>query len=234
MHYAVLTIIVFNRRRIEFNDHLVQHSNLSSSFYLRLMCFGGLEILATIPISSYFLYGAIYDGVKPWTGWRDVHSHFSNVLFIPRSIWEKSPFKASYELGRWISIICAFNFFALFGFAEEARTNYRTVYLTVAKHIGLSTASSEPSGSPQPKNKRNDIEGLVFAHTTTTDISIPIHDGENHNTNKKEGQTPQVNTTSANNFLNADVNDCHLYPIPPTLPEPAVIKSQAVTITDIN
>jgi hypothetical protein len=231
MHYAVLTIILFNRRRIEFNDHLAQHSNLSSSYYLRLMCFGGLEILGTVPLASYFLYLAISDGVKPWTGWRDVHSHFSNVSFIPRSIWENSPFKASYELGRWISVICAFNFFAFFGFAQEGRKNYRAVYLTVAKHLGLSGASSKPSGNPRPRKKRNDIEALVFAHTTTTNISIPIPDGENHNANKKEDQTRQVNTTSANTFFNADINDCHLYPIPPTLPEPAVTESKAVTIT---
>jgi len=222
MHYAVLTIIAFNRRRIEFNDHLAQHSNLSSSFYLRLMCFGGLEILGTVPVASYYLFCAISNGVEPWPGWRETHSHFSNVFFIPRSIWENSPSKAAYELGRWICVICAFNFFAFFGFAEEARTNYRAVYLTVAKHIGLSGASAKPSDSPQPRNKRNDIEALVFAHTTTTNISIPIPDGENHNSNKKEDEAPQVNTTSANTFSNADVNNC---PIPPTLPEPVTTES---------
>ena len=228
MHYAVLTIIAFNRRRVEFNDHLAQHSNLSSSYYLRLMCFGGLEILGTVPVASYYLFLAISTGVEPWPGWREAHSHFSNVFFIPRSIWENSSSKASYELGRWISVICAFNFFAFFGFAEEARKNYRAVYLTVAKHIGLSTPSSKPSGSPRPtgRNKRNDIEALVFAHTTTTNISIPIPDSDNHNTNRQEDhdQTPQVNETSANAFSNADVNNCHLYPSPPTLPESAVTK----------
>ena len=218
--YAVPTIIAFNRRRIDFNDHLAQHSNLSSSFYLRLMCFGGLEILATVPVASFFLYGAITAGIYPWTGWRDVHSHFSNIHFVPRSVWSKYP---NNELSRWISVICAFIFFAFFGFAEEARANYRAVYLTVVKHIGLSTASSKPSGSPRPK--RDDIEAVVFAHTTTTNISTPIPDGENHNANKKEDQTPQVNTTSANISFNADVNYCHLHPIPPTLPEPAVTKS---------
>jgi len=100
--------------------------------------------------------------------------------------------------------------------------NYRAAYLTVAKYIGLSTASPKPSGNPWPRKKKNDIEALVFAHTTTINISIPIPDGENHNA---KDQTPQVNTTSANTFFNADINDCHLHPIPPTLPEPAVTES---------
>ena len=225
VRYAVPTIIAFNKRRIEFNDLLAPHSNLSSSFYLRLMCFGGLEILGTVPIARYFLYLATSRGVEPWISWNNVHSNFSNVYFLPRSVWENLPSKASGELGRWIGVICAFNFFAFFGFAEEARTNYRAAYLTVAKHIGLSTTSSKPSGSPRPRSKRNDIEALVFAHTTSTNISIPIPDGENHNANKKEDQTPQVNTIAANTFFNADLNNCHLYPIPPTLPEPAVTKS---------
>ena len=220
--YAVPTIIAFNRRRVEFNDHLLQHSNLSSSFYLRLMCFGGLEILATVPLATFFLYSSIASGINPWTGWRDVHAHFSNVRFLPRSVWSEYP---DHELSRWIRVICAFIFFAFFGFAEEARTNYHAAYLTVAKTIGLYTASSKPSGSLRTKSKRNDIETLVFAHTTTTNISTPIPDGENHNANKKEDQTPQVNTTSANTSFNTDVNNCHLYPVPPTLPEPAVIKS---------
>ena len=219
-YYAVLAIMALNRRRVKFND-LAQHSNLNSSFYLRLMCFGGLEILGTIPVASYFLYLGIVNGVRPWISWDYVHSNFSNVLFVPRSVWAYSRFKTSYELGRWVSVICAFNFFAFFGFAKEARMNYRAVYLTVAKRIGLST---KPSGSPQPGTKRNDIEALTFAHTTTTNVSIPIPDGENHIANKK-GPTPQVNAPSANTFLDADANNFHLYPIPPTLPEPAVTRS---------
>ena len=231
--YAIPTIIAFNRRRIEFNDHLAKHSNISSSFYLRLMCFGGLEILCTVPIASFFLYLAAID-IAPWNSWRNVHLQFSHVWLIPRSIWENAPYKTSYEFGRWIGVISAFVFFAFFGFAEEARTNYRAAYLTVAKHIGLSTAPSKPSGSPQPRIKRNDIEALVFAHTTTTNISTPIPDGENHNANKEEDQTPQVNTTSANTSFNAGVNNCHLYPIPPTLPEPAVTKSYIGSYHHIN
>ena len=220
--YAVPTIITFNRRRVEFKDYLAQHSKLSSSLYLRLMCFGGLEILCTVPLASFFLYAAIHGGVSPWIDWRNVHSNFSRVVLLPRSVWSKD---STYELDRWIAVIGAFNFFAFFGFAEEARTNYRAVYLTVSKHIGLSTASTKPFGSPLPRSKRNDIEALVFAHTTTTNISTLIPNGENHNANTKEDQTPHVDTTSANTLFNADVNGCHFYPISPTPPEPAATES---------
>ena len=206
MYYAVLTIIVFNRRRVEFKDHLAQHSKLSSSLYLRLICFGGLEILGTVPIASYFLSTVISSGIHPWISWSDTHWQFSAVLFFPRSIWENSPAKIGYELGRWIPVIYALVFLAFFGFTEDARNNYSALYLTVAKHIGLSTTSSKPSGSPRPWNKSSDIEADVFAHTTTTTISISNPDSENHTANTKEDQMPQVNTTSANTVFNADVS----------------------------
>ncbi|KDR72071.1 hypothetical protein GALMADRAFT_21141, partial [Galerina marginata CBS 339.88] len=134
--YAVLTIIAFNRRRLEFNHLLAQHSNLTSNFYVRLMCFGGLEVLWTVPVASYFLYAHTFNpaDIHPWTSWAEVHSHFSNVFFTPRSTWKLNPIlRTDLELGRWLGVICAFLFFAFFGLAEEARTNYRAAYLTVAK-----------------------------------------------------------------------------------------------------
>ena len=39
-------------------------------------------------------------------------------------------------------VFCAFHFFIFFGFADEARKNYRYAFQSVAKRVGLSTASS--------------------------------------------------------------------------------------------
>ena len=43
------------------------------------------------------------------------------------------------EVFRWSLVLCAFVFFALFGFADEARQHYRLVYTTLASRIGYST-----------------------------------------------------------------------------------------------
>ncbi|KDR72046.1 hypothetical protein GALMADRAFT_74260 [Galerina marginata CBS 339.88] len=223
--YAVLTIIAFNRRRLEFNHLLAQHSNLTANFYVRLMCFGGLEVLWTVPVASYFLYSNTVNpaAIHPWTSWAEVHSQISSVYFTPRSIWDSNPrLRTNLELGRWLGVICAFLVFAFFGFAEEARMNYRAAYLTMAKYIGLPTTFSKTPGSSQQTGKRNDIESLVFAHTTTTNISVSKPDDEE---DKKEGETLQVDIASTNDSLNAEVNNCDLYPIIPILPEPAVTRS---------
>jgi len=48
----------------------------------------------------------------------------------------------SLETTRWFVILCAVVFFAYFGFADEARKNYRAAFGSVAKRVGLSTGGS--------------------------------------------------------------------------------------------
>jgi len=45
--------------------------------------------------------------------------------------------------GDWhyFTVFCAFVFFVFFGFADEARRNYRIVYISFAKKIGLLTGT---------------------------------------------------------------------------------------------
>ncbi|KDR68315.1 hypothetical protein GALMADRAFT_146535 [Galerina marginata CBS 339.88] len=167
--YSVPTFRAFNRRRIEFNDLLAEHSNLSSSFYIRLMCFAGIELMCTIPIGTYFIYVSSRN-LYPWISWADTHSHFSVVEQYPSVVWHSIPnLKNPVELGRWVGVIGALIFFAFFGFAKEARMNYRAAYLKVVKYLGLSTASSKPA-----TNRRKDLGPIDFVHSAATDISIPI------------------------------------------------------------
>jgi hypothetical protein len=60
------------------------------------------------------------------------------------------PYQAlSLELYRWTPVFCAFSFFAFFGFAEEARKNYRLLASTLAKLIGY-TAFTEGAATTGP------------------------------------------------------------------------------------
>lgn len=45
------------------------------------------------------------------------------------------------ELSRWIIVVCGLLFFAFFGFAQEARTNYRKAYLTIVGSLGFHVSS---------------------------------------------------------------------------------------------
>ncbi|PPQ94223.1 hypothetical protein CVT25_006649 [Psilocybe cyanescens] len=141
--YAILSIIQFNKSRSQFNDLLSGHNNLTSSRYVRLMCLAGIEVLCTVPIGSYALYlNAGHGGIRPWISWADTHYAFSRVDQFPAVLWRTNRVsESSIELTRWLVIVCAFIFFGFFGFADEARKNYRSYMQSVAKRVGISTAS---------------------------------------------------------------------------------------------
>lgn len=141
--YSVLAIRAFNKSRSQFQELMSSNKNLNTNRYVRLMCLAGIETLLTVPIGCYALYCNIAGGnIQPWLGWEDTHVGFSRVDQIPSILWRMDPQLASnLEWGRWMSVVCAFIFFFFFGFAEEARKNYRVVVQSVAKHVGISSGS---------------------------------------------------------------------------------------------
>jgi pheromone a factor receptor len=71
---------------------------------------------------------------------------FSRVDQIPAMLWRSRPVLASsLELTRWLAVVCAIIFCAFFGFADEAKKNYRSIFQTVAKTFGISTGSVNSS-----------------------------------------------------------------------------------------
>ncbi|KAF8884489.1 pheromone A receptor-domain-containing protein, partial [Infundibulicybe gibba] len=145
MVYSVLSIRAFNKSRAQFKALLSSnHSNLNANRYFRLMCLAGVEVLCTVPLGAYAIYlNASVGKISPWRGWADTHSGFSRVDQIPALLWRMNPvISTSVELSRWLPIVCAIIFFGFFGFAEEARKNYRSAVQSIAKHVGVSTTGS--------------------------------------------------------------------------------------------
>ena len=119
---------------------------LSRGRYLRLMAIALCEILGTIPLGTYII---VFNssGVTSYRNWAFVHSHYSEVYQIPSVVWKNSSWVIGLEMFRWSLVACAFVFFGLFGFADEARQHYHLVYTSLARRIGYST--STPHGSSQ-------------------------------------------------------------------------------------
>ncbi|KAF8963270.1 pheromone B alpha 1 receptor [Flammula alnicola] len=205
--YATLSIKAFNKSRSQFNELLSSYNNLTSSRYIRLMCLAGIEVLCTVPFGSYAIYLNIKAGINPWISWENVHVGFSRVDQFPSLLWRSNPVaQSSIELTRWLCVICAFIFFAFFGFADEAKKHYRYAFETVAKRVGLSTGSTGSSGgvltSTGFKSKGMASSGKVrpippvFVHrdllrhqgsiSSFTDISVSIADVSGHLDEKKD------------------------------------------------
>jgi hypothetical protein len=176
---AGLTLRAFAKRRSQFKQLLSAHSNLNSNRYFRLMGLSGIELLSTIPISSWVIYSNSADGVEPWKGWEDTHSHFSRVDQFPSLIWRNGPAHFGIEFTRWSIVVCAFIFFAFFGFADEARKNYHHVFSSVAKRVGYSTgsiSSGETSANGYvlvvPTFPRIDVPSAISGKTGISDLNF--------------------------------------------------------------
>jgi pheromone a factor receptor len=111
------------------------------------MALAACDMICTVPIALFFLAESIKAGIVPYPSWSAIHNNYSEVDQIPAFIWRNNAFvNFSTEFSRGLQVACAFTFFIFFGFAEEARKNYLSVYSTVAKRVGYSTGSMGSTG----------------------------------------------------------------------------------------
>ncbi|KAG6882742.1 hypothetical protein C0992_010782, partial [Termitomyces sp. T32_za158] len=139
--YSFLTIRAFAKSRRQFME-LLPRGSINSDRYIRLMLLAGVESLLTVPCTIYTIYETyIATPMNPWRGWADTHLNFSRVDQVPAILWRNSPIAVrNFESNRLAVCLIAFIFFAFFGFAEEARKNYRLGFQSVTKHMGISTS----------------------------------------------------------------------------------------------
>ena len=143
-----MTIYQFYKRERQFNEIMSGHRGLNRNRYIRLVVLCSCEMLGTVPLSSLVLARNLKYGFTPWVSWTDVHSYYSHIFQYPSISWKHDPgFVGGLEFFRWSLVLCAFVFFAFFGFADEARQNYRRMYRSLATRVGSSTLSGTFIGS---------------------------------------------------------------------------------------
>ncbi|KAJ3759519.1 pheromone receptor [Lentinula raphanica] len=153
--YSSLTLRTFYIRRIQFNQILSSNNSINPSRYIRLMLLALIDIMCTIPLGIYIIYIELKGvDLAPWVSWDDTHFDFGRVVLVPAVVWRSDPTDATaVQINRWVPIFCAFIFFALFGFAEEAIKNYRLAFWFVAHRIGFQNVAN---------NTRSGKGGLFF------------------------------------------------------------------------
>jgi pheromone a factor receptor len=167
--FVVMTIRSLAIRRSEFNQLLSGNNNLNSSRYFRLMGLACVELLLSIPWACYVcLYLNLHAKVYPWKGWADTHLHFSLVRQTAAVQWKSNHVgMITLEMSRWASVICAFIFFGFFGFADEARKNYRLAFYSVAKKVGFTTIN-------QSSGTSSSFGGSKQMTSTSGRASLPV------------------------------------------------------------
>ncbi|KAH9956847.1 GPCR fungal pheromone mating factor [Russula compacta] len=130
--YSSRTVYILYRRERELQIFLTD-SPINRSLYFRVMALAFVDILGSLPLTTYVLVHSLKGGVNPWTGWADMHSDYSTIPQLSSSFWRGRPYVANgLEFFRWLLVAFAFINFAFFGFAEEARRHYLLVYKWLA------------------------------------------------------------------------------------------------------
>ncbi|KAJ3983071.1 pheromone receptor [Lentinula detonsa] len=157
--FSSLTLRSFYMRRIQFNQILSSNNAINPSRYLRLMLLALIDIMCTIPLGIYIIYIDLKGiPLAPWISWADTHFDFGRVILVPAVIWRSNPVdNAAIQVNRWLPIICAFVFFMIFGFAEEAMKNYRRTFWFLARPLGFRPSSE--GGPTNAKGKHNTFAG---------------------------------------------------------------------------
>jgi len=166
--YGFLTIRAFMGRRKQFRDLVATNGNLTYSRYWRLVALASLDFCFTVPLALWgVVANTMWDTVHPWVSWADTHWGYARVFQIPRSALDRDPIaNYSLETTRWAAVLCALVFFGFFGFADEAKKNYRLLASTVTKRFGFTTFTESAAIS----------DSMVKSGTTTSKsgVSLPV------------------------------------------------------------
>lgn len=150
--YSILTIRHFLARRKEFDAVLASgSSNVNKDKYTRLLCLAAVSVVLHLPLSLWIiLVNATAYTVHPWISWEDTHSNYGRIAYFNRFILQASPDAGiALSVSVWAVFLCAINYFALFGFGEEAMKHYRGSIGAILKPFGIQYP---------PKRKRGAIK----------------------------------------------------------------------------
>jgi pheromone a factor receptor len=138
------------KRRKDFKDIINANAGLSYDHYWRLVALASCDFCFTIPITLRTIILNSLFGAYPWVSWAATHRGYSRVGHISRIALEQEPLLLyTYEINRWAAASCAYLFFGFFGFAKEARGNYRRMASAIAKLLGF-TMFTETMPRPGP------------------------------------------------------------------------------------
>jgi pheromone a factor receptor len=123
------------------------NSNLNTGRFLRLIAISSVEMLLSIPFSTWVLVQNSQVMVHSQS-WADTHYQFSRIVYA--SINTRSVGAETYALqnfARWFPVFTAFLYFAFFGMQEEAMSGYTSAWEALSRTMGRVARYLTPSTS---------------------------------------------------------------------------------------
>jgi hypothetical protein len=112
------------------------NSNLNTGRFLRLIAISSVEMLLSIPFSTWVMAQNVR--VMQFTqSWADLHYQFSRIIYA--SVDSRSVSSEAFALlnfSRWIPVFTAFLYFAFFGMQEEAMSGYASAWEALRRACG--------------------------------------------------------------------------------------------------
>ncbi|KZV83952.1 fungal pheromone STE3G-protein-coupled receptor [Exidia glandulosa HHB12029] len=132
--YAGLALRHFAIRRLQFEQHLRDSkSAMTTARYMRLMALALTEMVWGVSLGTFVVFENItQSGLRPWVSFADVHYNFSRVAVFPNFL---VPNMAEVLLIWWITPSTAILFFVFFGFSDEAREGYKSIWRWICRKV---------------------------------------------------------------------------------------------------
>ena len=147
-HFSpALTIRLFWKCSQQLKQLPGSNKSVNYNRYMRLIAMSGIQLLINLPLFLYNLYVNAHDvTVSPWISWKNTHFNYSFVGQLHSAAWRPHG-ATSIEWTRWSVVLGAFAFFGFFGFAEEARKNYRLAYAFARSRLHLGNLRTKSASS---------------------------------------------------------------------------------------
>ena len=144
----------FARRRASFAKHIAASTSaLTPGRYFRLMAMAVVEMFWSLTMFGLNMWFAYRSGLRPWTGWADVHWNFSRIGQFPAVFIPEATLRWSYFL--WWSIpVTSYVFIAFFICGRDTLQEYSGI-LSSLQNFGRRCLKERFT------NKRHALHGLV-------------------------------------------------------------------------
>ncbi|KAJ3875594.1 pheromone receptor [Lentinula edodes] len=149
--YSALTLRNFYNHRVEFAKVASTNSGMSPSRYIRLMLLVFVDMFCNTPIGVFAIIVSARAAVLPFSALSETVD-FTSVQLVPASEWKADRLgRAAVEINHWVPVFCSFVFFIFFGFAEEAKKNYRKAYESLKKLFSCGGSRVEANSTIKPR-----------------------------------------------------------------------------------
>ncbi|KAJ7320847.1 GPCR fungal pheromone mating factor, partial [Mycena albidolilacea] len=116
--YCLFSLRTFAARHAAFAQLMSTHPALTPDRYLRLSALALTDLMLSTPLAASIYHNTVASPISPWISYFD-YGRIEQALHVLWAADTKS--RVAIELVRWAPPMYTLVFFALFGFAEEAR-----------------------------------------------------------------------------------------------------------------